>query len=924
VTDLPPDWRSAVRARLEPLGLAATREADIAFEIVQHLDDRYREHRSAGEPPDAAARLALADLDDPAVLTERLRTIERTPPANPPVFGGRGSAAPALKGLQMLTTIRQDLAYALRSVRRQPAFTSAAVGMLAIGIAATTTIFALVNGLLLKPLPVARPNELVGIYTSDYSGPRFSTTSYADFLDWRARNTTLSGMTAFRMQSFNLSTDSSAVRVFAELVTGNYLDTTGVRLEAGPGFSSEADAPAGAGVAIVSYNLWRRQLQSDGAIIGRTIMLNNKPFVVRGVAKPGYTGLTRGLAADLWIPIAAQALLSPNGNNELAGRGSRSLLVVGRLKPGVGIDQVQTQFNTIAAALHVEYPQSWTDRTHQSRVITVLPEAQSRFFPSLRGQVLGFFAVLMVVAGLVIVIACANIANLLLARAVSRSREIATRVALGASRGRIVQQLLTEGLLLSVAAGVAGIMLALWATRLVGGFQPPVPMPVSLDLSLDGRVIALDLVMMVATTLLFGLAPAMNASRPQVMTSLKDSAAAVTGGRSSRLRQLFVVTQVTVSLVLLVGAGLFLRSLENAASIDPGFQPRGLVIASVDLTPAGYNEARGREFYDNVLARLRAMPSVKSASAADVLPLGLGLNRRSITIDGYRPQDGEDMEVASATASPGHFSTMQTPLIAGRDFQDTDTAASEPVVIVNQAFVNRYWPGQNAIGKRVTYGSRVTDTTRWLMVVGVTATGKYGTLGEDPTPYFYAPLTQQYEPGVTFVVRSTADASSALGDLRRLIAEVDRSLPVLDAQTMDEYLGVSLLPARLAGAVLGAMGAVGLLLAAAGLYGVIAYAVSLRTREIGVRLSLGATPRSVFVMVVRQGLFLTGVGCVVGLVLAAVASQAIGSQLYGIRPLDPVTFIGVIALLLIVAGGACAVPAWRSMRMDPLKALRQD
>jgi predicted permease len=918
------DWRGEVLTRLRPLDLSPAREAEITEELVQHLEDRFRELVRGGENDTDARRIALADLDATGVLTERLRRIERRAPANPPEFGGRGAAASQNERGNVLSNIKQDLSYALRTFRRQPGFALSAIVMLAVGVGANTAIFALINGLLLRPLSVARPDELVGVFTSDYSGPKFGTSAMPDFEEWRDTNTVFASMLAYTLQPLDLATDGTAERLWGEAVTANYFGVIDVPHALGRGFSADADTVEGSAVVVISHELWQRRYNGALDVIGKPVMLNGKPFTLIGVARAEYPGLTRGLAVDLWIPLAAQTLLSRDGSNPNANRGNRSLFVMGRLKPGATIAEGQTQFNTMAAALYAAHRDNWTDVRGQPRVITLLPESQARFFPSERGIVLGFFAVLMVVVALVLLIACANVANLLLARAVSRSREIATRLALGASRRRIVQQLLTEGALLSIVAGAGGVLIGLWTTRLLMSLQPPVPLPVRLNLSLDARVLALDLVLIVLTTIIFGLVPALAASRPSVMPALKDATSSVAGNRSTRLRQIFVVTQVTVSLVLLVGSGLFLRSLQNVSTLNPGFDPNNVAIASVDLEPGGYEQARGLAFLNDTLTRLRAMPTVTSASLASALPLGLGMTRRGISVEGYVPKPGEDMEVGTAAVAPDYFKTMRSRIVTGREFQADDKPNALPVAIVNDAFARRFWPGENPIGKRIANGTGAGPGTVWLTVVGVEATGKYRTLGEDPTPFYYNALLQRYEPGGTFVIRTTSAPESALRDLRALVNQADKSLPLLDPKTLNDHLGLSLLPARLAGSVLGVMGTIGLLLAAAGLYGVIAYAVTLRTREIGVRLSLGASRGHVFMLIVRQGLMLTSIGCAIGLALALGASQALTSLLYGLSPTDPVTFISVVALFMLVAGAACVLPAWRAMRVDPLRALRQD
>ena len=819
-----------------------------------------------------------------------------------------------------LETIWQDLRYGARGLRRSPGFTIVAAITLALGIGANSAIFSLVNALLLRPLPASAPEELVAVYTSDHSGPLYGSSSYLDYVDFRDRNQLLAGLVAYRPTPFNLSADAAdghSERVFGEVVSGNYFSVLGVVPAPGRGFLPSEDRVAGArAVAVVSHGLWQRRFGGDPGVIGSEVRLNGHPFTIVGVAPEGFTGLIRGLGADLWVPMMMHAQAVP-GSDDLTQRGSRALFVIGRLAPGATIEQARARFGAIAADLHAGFRDLWTDVRGEPRAITVVPESGARVFPQAREPVVIFMALLMTVVGLVLLIACASVANLLLARASARRREMAVRSALGAGRARLVRQLLTESLLLGLLGGAGGLLLALWGTQLLMAFEPPVPVPVALDLDIDWRVIGFTTALALATSMLVGLAPALAASRPDLASALRDDAGAG-GSHGGRFRRSLVVAQVTLSLVLLVGAGLFLRSLQSAAAIPLGFDPSGVLTMSVDLQLQGFGEAREREFQRALLERVRALPGVTAASLAVELPLGLmGGTRRGITIDGYAAQAGEDTEVSTTTVAPGYFEAMRIPLLRGRTFDDRDAPGAPGAVIVNQAFARRYWPGQDPLGKTIRMGDGA------LAVVGLVADGKYVTLGEEPRPFFYLPLLQDHASSATLIARA-GDPVAALASVREVVRGLDRDLPVHDVKTLTDHLSLSLLPARLAAAVLGVIGLVALGLAGLGLYGVITYSVAQRTREIGLRVALGARRRDVVRLIVGQGMKLTAIGLLLGLVLAGAAARALSSLLYGVSPGDPATFAGVTALLAGVALLACYLPARRAARVEPMTALRHE
>jgi len=616
------------------------------------------------------------------------------------------------------------------------------------------------------------------------------------------------------------------------------------------------------------------------------------------------------------------------GSGYLTGRGDRGFLMMGRLKPGVTLQQAQADFNSIAAQLYKEWPQHWENVRRQSRSVTLTPGSEALLLPDMRMPIVIFMALLMSVAGLVLLIACANIANLLLSRATARRREIAIRLALGAGRWRLIQQLLTESVLLALIGGAAGLLLASWGADLLRDFKPPLPFPIELDLQGDWRVFGFMFGLSLLTGIVFGLTPALAASRPDVIGSLRDEAGAGNAGsRRGRLRGALVVTQVALSLLLLICAGLFLRSLRNASSIDPGFDADNLLALSMDLQLQGYDETKGRNFTDQLLERVRALPGVVSSSLTDQLPLGLdGGARRGMTIEGYTAQPGESTEIKSSFVSPGYFETLRIPLLQGRTFQNQDNANAPGVALVNEAFARRYWPGQQPLGKRIQLGavrSGVNDAP-YLTVIGVAKDGKYSSLREEATPFIYLNLAQNYGPSPTLIARTRGNPLDSLSVVRSEVAALDKNLPLYEVKTMRQHLGLALLPARLAGSVLGVFGLVALTLAAAGIYGVMAYSVAQRTREIGIRMALGANARDVLRLVARQGMTLVLIGMAIGLATALALTQLLKSLLYDVSATDAVTFTLVSLLLAAVALLACYFPARRATKVDPLVALRSE
>jgi predicted permease len=813
-----------------------------------------------------------------------------------------------------MDSFRQDLRFAVRQLLRSPGFALLAIAMLGLGIGSTTTIFSVINTVFLRPpAHLRQPERLVMAFTSDFSGPRYGTSSYADYVDFTSGAPGLQSLAAFVAQPFNVAWGSQSFRVMGEMVSENYFGVLGVPLALGHGFAPGTTETE----VVIGYGLWHRRFGGAADVVGRTIKVSGHSFTVAGVAPESFTGAMRGIRVELWTPLAANRVLSP-ADDMLTNRGDRGLFLVGRLRDGVSVGELQSQLGVVAARLHGTYGRTWIDRTGSARVVTVLPERDARVFPTIRGPVTQFLALLMGVACLVLAICCANLANLLLARGTARRREVAVRLALGGGRARLVRQLLTEGLVLAAAGAVGGVVLATWATGALASFEPPLPVPVALDFPLDTRILLFTVLATAVTVLLSGLAPALRATRLDGTAALRGDLSAAGGPRRIGLRDGLVIAQVAVSLVVLAAAGLFLASLRNATRIDPGFRAEGLALARLELGIQGYDSLRGRAFYTELQRRVRSLPGVEAVSLTEIVPLGFSRQRRGIEVEGYAPAEGEEMEFGINTVDAGYFETMEIPLVQGRGFDSRDREGSAPVAIVNESFARRFWPGENPIGRR--FSSRRGGARE---VIGVAKDGKYWSLTEAPQPHFYEPFAQAYEPDMVLVVRAAGDARSILPALIREAHALDPELPV-EANTMAEHLGYALLPQRVGATVLGVFGLVAALLAAFGLYGVMSYVVSQRTAEIGIRMALGARSRDVRMLVVRRALALTVAGLGIGLISAAAATRLLGAFLVDVSPTDPTTLATVAALFAVVAVLASWLPASRAAAVDPMRALRTE
>ena len=826
-----------------------------------------------------------------------------------------------------------DLRYGFRVLRASPGFAAVAVLSLALGIGANTSIFSVVNAALLRPLPVTEPDRLVFVYNGSRESP-YSVSSYPDYIDYRDKNDVFSDLLTYSSIVMSARADDQTDLLSGSIVSGNFFDALGVRAELGRTFLPEEDrTPNTHPVAVISHGLWQRRFGSDPGIAGQQLTLNGHQFTIVGVAPSGFEGPEVLETNDIYVPMMMQALVRPprggfsgDMNPDLLGRrGSRWLRIIGRLKPGVTREQAQAGMTALAAALEQAYPNE-----NSNRVATVYPV--SKVDPQAYSQLVSVAGLLLAVVAIVLLIACANVANLLLARASARKKEIAVRLALGASRSRLVRQLLTESVLLSLAGGVVGLLLALWTIDLLKTATPASGIfSFTLDYHLDGRVLAFAFGLSLATGIIFGLAPALQASRPDLVPALKDEVGLVAQGRARlSLRNLLVVAQVALSLVLLIGAGLFLRSLKNAQDIDPGFEADKILNAQLNINLLRYTKAQGQEFYRQVIERVEALPGVESASLARVVPMSGSGRTTSILIEGqearednFRSEGSGTQESANSATSnvvgPKYFQTMGISLVRGRDFGPQDKEGAPLVIVVTEAFARRYFEDQDPLGRRVSFRGAQGP---WSQIVGVVRDGKYRTLGESARATVYQPLAQNHETGMALHVRAKGKPASLAESVRREVQSLEPNLAVTNIESMSDVLSASLFAARMGAVLLGIFGVLALLLAAVGLYGVMSYSVARRTREIGIRMALGAGTGSVLRLVLKEGMMLVGGGLAAGLIVAAGMTRLLASFLYGVSPLDAITFVAIPITLALVALLANYLPARRATKVDPIEALR--
>lgn len=816
--------------------------------------------------------------------------------------------------------LRQDLSYAFRLLIKTPGVSAMAIIALALGIGANTAIFSLVNGALIRPLPgVVDPQHLVTLERTQ-NGRTYNGT-YPDYVDFRDNSHSFVGLAAHcgTPLSFN---QGSPERLRADLVSGNYFSVLGVSPEIGRLIGPADDGQPGEHmVAVLSHAFWRRAFGGDAGVIGTTIKLNGYDFTIIGVTSREFNGTQTGGTYDVWIPLKMQAQAMPRtlGRHWFEDRSAGWLGLFGRIKPGVSVEQSNAELASIAAGLETRYPD-----TNSGRSVTVIPglglDSDDR--ASLRN----FLSLLLAAVMLLLLIGCGNVANLLLLRAAARRREIAVKIALGATRGRLIRQLLTEGLLLSMIAGGLGLILAPWSTDLIIALQQPAYGLSGIDVSLDARVLIFTISLSVLTAVVFGLAPAIQASKIDLVTSLKDGAPS-SGYRRSRLQGSLIVAQVAVSLVLLIGAGLAVRTMQSALRMERGFDSENMVLMSMDLTIRGYSPSQGQSFYEELLKRVDALPGVVSSSLAKTVPPNDWSDRLSVFLPGEEPppemlrRDDLGIRVDANRIAPNYFRTLGIPLVDGREFTNRDREGVMPVAIINQKLAKRLWPDDSAVGKLLSVPFW-NEPRPPVQIIGVASDTKHRSLLEDMPMLIYLPELQSYDGRATLVARTSGDPTTLIPAIRNEVAALDKDLTLQAVKTMSEQIESTLWQQRTAAGLIGVFGLLALSLAAIGIYGVIGHSVEQRTREIGIRMALGADAAGVQRMILRQGFLLAVIGVLVGLGAALALTRLMSSLLYGVSATDPFTFASSSVVLLAAVVGACLVPARRATKVDPMIALR--
>jgi predicted permease len=918
-------WIDELRGRLAGLHFSPTREREVLEELAQHLEERYEELRLAGAGEEDARRLALDELSGPDALVQRLGSL-RQARLPPPVTPGE-------HGRPLVVDLWQDVRYAGRMLRQQRGLTVAAVLTLALGIGANAAMFSLVNRTLLQRLPVARRDRLLYVHWGNIGGV-FSYPLYAALRDG---SQSFDGLAAWGGITASLNADDATDLVSGVIVTGNFFDVLGVRAAQGRLLSVSDDVTPGAHpVAVIGYDFWRTHFGGRPDIVGRPIRLNRQVFTIVGVTPAGFPGPQLGVVRDVYVPMMMQALMRPpragySGEQDpdlLKNPNNAWLFAVGRLEAGHSAAQAEDELARLATG----FVRTLNPATRAARIV-VVPIDQGN--PNQRRQMRSVALLLGGVVAAVLLIACANIANLLLSRAAARRRELAVRLAVGASRGRLVRQLLTESVLLALMGGAAGLGLA-WAV--VEAFEtfppPPGALPIVIELSIDRRVTLFSVALALATGLIFGTAPALRASRPDLVPALKDVAEDSTEPRRRlNLKRMLVVAEVALSLPLLFAAGLFVRSLQSARAIDPGFDRDRLVAAPLNINLLRYTTAQGRQFYRDVVDRVERLPGVEAASVARVAVLTGGGRVLSLLVEGRTGPDerlvsegagvaaGDPTRINANVVGPGFFTTLGIALLTGRDFTDRDIEGRPLVVVVNETTVRMHFGGENPIGRRVRLGG---PQAPWREIVGVVRDSKYASLGEDPLPVLYLPVAQNHETGMTLYVRALVPPASLVAGVRREIQALDPDLPAPDIRTVGETIAASLYAAQMGAWLLSVFGGLALLVASVGIYGVLSFSISRRTREMGIRLALGAETRHVVLLVVRDGMTLVALGAAIGLAGGLAGARSLAGFLYGVTPFDPPTFVAVTTILMAAALLACVAPARRATRVHPLAAIRYE
>jgi predicted permease len=901
-----PEWKQEIRRRLQSSRLDPSRESAIVEELGAHLDDCYAELLAGGATEAEAERRTLAELSASEIFERELRRVERRVAPEPIALGTNQRA-------NMIADLWQDLRYGARTLMKRPGFTLVIVLTLALGIGANTTMFSLLDAMLFRPLPgVAEADRIMQIGRALPRGG-LGSISCPDYRDYRAQNSTFAGIAADSAEQFHLGADNVAIRVKGALVSGNYFDVFGVRAAQGRLLQpSEAEVEGANPVAVISERLWRKEFGAE-PVVGKTISLNSYPYTIIGVAAE-FNGTVRlKERTDVWIPMTmwrqGNPLMARSGVNWLTSLGS-NLMVYGRLKPGAPMEQAQADLSTIAKRLGQTYP----ERNVKQGLQVVAGFGMS---PRDRQEIGLLICVLFGVVVIVLLIACANIAGLTLARAAARRKEMGVRLALGAGRFRLARQLLTESAMLALLGGALAIVVALWLTYWIRAALPDETRDAAAQIGFtpDWRVLSFTAGLSLATGLLFGLAPALQSSKTDLIPALKDSGGSYGHRGGGRLRGVLVVVQIALSLVLLISAGLCAQTLRNAQAVDVGFATENVLTAKLDLERQNYSEAQGREFYRRLLERAGSLPGAQAAS----LSLNTQLSRRGRSVFiavGNQPQ----LDVSYNVVTPGHLDAAGIPLLLGRQFSERDDARSPRVAVINETFARQVWPDENPVGKFFKMRPRADNQS--VEVVGVARDAKGLSLIDDAPLAAYFPLAQQYSGEMTLHLRAATKPELLIAALRQEIRALDPKLPVYDVKPLEQYRRDYFFIKRFQAALIVGFGLLALALASLGLYGALSYNVARRTQEIGVRMALGARTGDVLRLVVGQGIRLIAIGLALGLAGAFAAARVLKSLLYGVSATDPLTFIVIPSLLTLVALLACWIPARRATKVDPMITLR--
>ena len=814
-----------------------------------------------------------------------------------------------------------DLRFAVRMLIKYPAFSIVAFLALVLGIGANTTVFGIINALVLRPLPVGHSEEVVKVFTTDNHIKGNQSTSYPNFQDYEKQNTAFTSMAAYTFVGVGMTRGSDTLNVNGLLVTGNYFDLLQINPSLGRTFLPEEDStPNGHPVVVLGYKFWKK-LGGEPTIVGSQVTLNGHSFTVIGVAPAAFTGVDVGFDPDIYVPMSMHQWIRPGGDLWFELRRALLLNIVARLKPGVTMSQAQAQMRTIAKQLEQAYPDVNKER---SIALVSLEAAKSQGLAGPNNEDLARNVSLLLLAASVsiLLIACANVANLLLARSTARQGEMAVRLALGAGRGRIVRQLLTESILLGVLGGVGGVILAYCLGDVLVALLPPTPFPITLDPQPDGRVLIFSFAVAVFSGIIFGLAPALQMARWDLIQGLRERVS-TGGGAGTRLnlRSLLVVAQIAVSLLLLIASGLFLKSFYKAQAIDPGFRTDNLDIGTINPVLAGYDSDRALQVVRAIADQIRHDPHVAGADVNNWVPL-FGGEGRTIVIDGRDPNDEHNRKFANySPITPGYFQTMGIQLLRGRNFTEQDAEKNAaPVAIIDETMASEFWPNEDALGRRF----RFMISKEPIEVIGIARNSKAVTLGETPISMVYWPLKEITDQGITLFVHTTGAPGMMLSEIRRIVRSVDVHIPITYEKTIRQHLAIALWPSWMGAMLLGSLGLLAFILASMGVYGVMAYSVSQRTRELGIRMALGAQTSQVIRLVLRQGMLLAAIGLGFGLFAAFGSTHLAGSLLYGVNPNDPVIFVGVTSLLAFAAFAACYFPARRALKIDPIAALRTE